>query len=257
MLVSGGGGSGLPPYKVARTTVFRPKPNRKVSRGGGGGGGGGYSPPAVTSSGHYSSGGGAPSSPPSYSQGPVHGVGHQGPSAAERAAARRERIQARREKRQAARKEYRSKKRDYRSFIPNDETYQGQVSSLQKQLEQFILSNKDQRGDVRQDFRLSRERMGKERTNALDQMEEDFAARGMLNSSEYLDSIGKYNEDYQTKMGDLQRDKNRNIEDLLESLGMYRSSNRESRQNARAEAVRRRAAEFGGWNPSKKPKFMR
>lgn len=260
MMVAGGGGSGGTSYRQSRrgmniapqvTLRAKARPAPSYSN---------YSAPPSTSSGGsysggYHSGGGAPSSPSSgNSQGAIGPVGNPGPSAAER---RQAAIQARQERRQEMRQDYREKKQDYRSFIPKDETFQSQVSALRKQLEDTVLSNRDQRKNLREDFRLSKERMGDERTRSLDQMMQDYASRNMLNSTEYMDAVGKYDTDYQQKMGDLTRDRDRNIKDLLESLGMYRQSNQNERQNARAEAVRRRAEQFNGWDPSQKPKFMR
>lgn len=217
------------------TMKARPAPSPRVSS----------APPSTSSSGqysggtNYSGGGGAPQSVPSGTQsGSIGGVGQQGGGGPNPAVARRREARAdRREKKQ--------ERREYKQFIPNDETYQSSISSLRQQLEDFILSNKDQRGDVRENFRLTNSRMGDERTRALEGMESDFGARGMLNSSEYLDSVGKYNDEYQTKFGDLTRDRDSNIEDLLESLGMYRRANQGERQNARAEAIRRRTQQFG------------
>lgn len=223
--------------KIAPQTTIkaRPAPAQRVSSAPA------TPPPSTTSSGQYSgghsysSGGGAPQSVPSGTQsGSIGGVGQQPPRGPNPAVARR---QERQEKRQ--------QRREFKQFIPNDETYQSSISSLRQQLEDFILSNKDQRGDVRENFRLTQDRMGSERERALKDMESDFGARGMLNSSEYLDSLGKYNTDYQTKFGDLIRDRDSNIEDLLESLGMYRRANQGERQNARAEAIRRRTQQFG------------
>ena len=196
-------------------------------------------PPSTSSSGQYSgghtysSGGGAPSSVPSGTKsGSISGVGQQGGGGPDGSAIARRQAQY-------------TQKQERKQFIPNDETYQSSISSLQQQLEDFILSNKDQRGDVRENFRVTEQRMGDERTRALEGMESDFGARGLLNSSEYMDSVGKYDKDYQTKFGDLTRDRDRNIEDLLESLGMYRRANKGERQNARSEAVRRRTQQFG------------
>lgn len=225
---------GPAPQKIARQTTFMPKarPAPVFAKPAP------YTPPppSTSSSGQYSggtshsSGGGAPSNIPATQPGAISGVGQKssGPNPAV-----------------ARRQEARQERKDYKQFIPEDETYQSSISSLRQQLEDFILSNKDQRGDVRENFQLTRDRMGKERERALGDMESDFGSRGMLNSSEYMDSIGKYNTDYQTKFGDLTRDRDSNIEDLLESLGMYKRANQGERQNARAEAIRRRAEKFG------------
>lgn len=243
---SKGGSYSAPPQKVARQTVFRPAPKTFASPS---------APPSTTSSGQYSGGhsrgGGAPVAPASNnSQGPINGPGGGGGGGGgnSQAAARRQAIQERRAA-QKEKKAERTKAKEYRNYLAGDETYQGQLSTLQKELEDFILSNKSQRGDVREDFTLTSSRIGDERTRALEQMKEDFAARGMLQSSEFADSMGEYDKQYQQRTGDLTRDRDRQLEALLESLGMYRTSNRNERANARAEAIRRRTEAFGTYTP--------
>lgn len=213
-----------------------------------------YSPPSVSSSGQYS-GGGAPRPMPSGNQqGPVGQVGN-GPTRAERQAAHRQQVIAQRKERQQQMQDYRQKKQKYQNFLAGDNVYQDQLSSLQKELQDYIVGNKGSRQRVQQDFATAQDRLGTEKTRALEQMQNDFASRGLLNSSEYLDSVGKYNTDFTQRLGDLSTDEQRNIQDLLDSLGAYKRSNTNERQNARAEAIRRRAEAFNGWDPSKKPTF--
>ena len=213
-----------PPYKVAKAQVFRPKPKIKRSSGGSysGGSSSTHSAPPVS----YST----PSPPPSStSQGTVSGVGRGGgqrnagppppppppppPS--------------------------------IKKYIRGDNVYQDQIDALRKELKDFRVDNRDQRGDVRQAFQTARGRLRDERSQSLEDIEADFASRGLLNSGLYADAVGDYNTEFQNRMGDLVTDRRNTIEDLLKSMGMYTTSNQNERSSARQEAIRRRAQEYG------------
>lgn len=211
-----------PRQNIERQTTMTPKPPVRSNSTGNYSGGGGGSPSRMS----------VPQAPPPMRQGRIQGVGNGG--------GRRGAVE-----RRASKPDPRPKAPGLKKYLAGDETYQSQLSSLQKELEDYILANEDQRGDLTEDFGLSQERMAEERTKALDSMKNDFAARGLLESSEFMDAIGDYDTSYQTKLGDLSRDRDRGLEDLLESLGMYRRTNKNELQNARAEAIRRRAEQFG------------
>lgn len=202
-------------------------------------------PPVVhNSGGQYSGGGGAPRQAPNQNrQGNIQGVGRQG------AIQRRQGGGFQAEKGKGGGGQNPGggdpAQNGLKQFLAGDETYQSAIDSLLTDWQNYKVSNKGERRQLREDFGLSQERMGQERLDALEQMKNDFAARGLLNSSEYMDAIGKYDTEYTQKLGDLTRDRDRNLADLLESLGLYKQNNKEERANARAEAVRRRAQQMG------------
>lgn len=188
-----------------------------------------YAPPvSSSSSGQYSSnsgGGGTPRNNPSFqqSQGPIHKPGRSpGPSQAVANLAP-----------------------STGKFLHNDSQYQSDISALQAEIENFVRSNQQEGGQVRGDFRTAMNRMGTERTRSLGEIQADFAARGLLNSTEYLNANEKYNNDYQNKTFDLQHDRGSNISRLKEERRNYRTSNIGERVNARQEAIRRRAEQYG------------
>lgn len=135
---------------------------------------------------------------------------------------------------------------ELQQYLAGDSVYQDQISSLMKELQDYKLSNQDQRHRLGEDFGLATSRMGDERTHAIDQMKNDYAARGLLNSSDFLDALGQYNTQYDQRLGDLSTDRQRNLHDLFESLGMYKTQNQNERQSARQEAIRRRTQALGG-----------
>lgn len=129
-------------------------------------------------------------------------------------------------------------------YLGGDTTYQDQMSLFQKIMEDFMLSNTGQRGDVEEDFSTALERLGLESKRAKRDMTGDFASRGLLNSGLFTGEMAEYDTDYQNTISDLTTDKNRAIEDLIESLGMFQTQLDAQKIAARQEAVRRYAERF-------------
>lgn len=255
----GGGGSGHNFFSQAQSGVQQAINNTVPS-----------APPPVSSnsSGQYSGGGGAPSAPSGGGSGSISGVGRpsqpSGPTQAqiERRALRAERHRkqahrARKQERRANQRERRQERAERKKerienrpprlqeFLAGDDVFQSQISQLQKELENFMTSNRDQRGDVNESFQEALQRMGSERSRALEEMEADFASRGLLNSGLYTDAVGDYNKEYGTRRGDLQTDKSNSLEELIQSAGNFQTDTRGQREAARQEAIRRRAQQFG------------
>ena len=223
------------PRRVAPQVTMAPKPkpapySPPPSTNSGGNYSGGYSP---SPSSNYSGGGssaGRASSVPQARAGNVQGPGRGGSGGGSG---------------KQPKPKPEPKPPSLKKYLGGDSTFQDQVSLLQKELEDYVLSNQGQRRDLREDFGTATSRMGDERTRALEEMEADFASRGLLNSGLYDESISEYDQQYQQRLGDLSSDRDRGLEDLLESMGMYRRQNRGQRQSARQEAIRRRAEQYG------------
>jgi hypothetical protein len=141
------------------------------------------------------------------------------------------------------------KKQQFENFLSTDSTYVGQEAALNKELQDYITSNEDQRRRATEDYNTATSRMGQERTSALERMKNDYAARGLLNSSEFTGAQGEYDRTYNQQLGDLTNSNNRTISDILESLGLFKSSNANTLAEAKAEAIRRRTEQFGDYTP--------
>jgi len=130
-------------------------------------------------------------------------------------------------------------------YLGGDSAYQSQLSQLTKQLEQFKSSNLKQRDYLKQDFGTAQDRMKMQRTDDQERLQSDYASRGMVNSGLYTGAVGDYDKKYQQQLGDLSTDKQRGLSDLIESLQQYVTGNQSAEQNAKQEAIRRRAAQYG------------
>lgn len=181
-----------------------------------------------SSSGQYTSrGGGAPNPVPQRTAGTVQRTGRNKPAPKPKPKPKKPAIP------------------NINKFLAGDTTYQGQLSDLQKQLEQFKTSNTSQRGIVSQDFATALKKLQDQRTTDLSDLQNDFAARGLLNSGLYTDALGKYNTDFQGQVGELNTSQQRSLSDLISSLAGYQTENSSSAAAARADAIRRRAQQYG------------
>jgi hypothetical protein len=202
-----------------------------------GGGGGSYAPVGLMSSNLSSSGqykSSAPRSVPTASQGPVQRTG-SAPAPA------RKRKPAPKKKKAAPA----PKVPGINQFLAGDTTYNDQASQLRKQLEQFRTSNQSQQGMVAQDFQSALDKMLSQKDSDLKSIQNDYAARGLLNSGLYTDAVGQYDQNYQQQFGDLNTGKQRSLSDLLESLANYQTENTSSLTAAKQDAIRRRAQKYG------------
>lgn len=129
-------------------------------------------------------------------------------------------------------------------FIGGDTTFQSQKSLFQKALEDYMLSQGIQRGRINQDFDRTMGRLGLQRGRDLEGMEDDFAGRNMIHSGLYGENVGEYNTDFQNVVNDLNLDKSRSLEDLVNQLRMFQSELAAQEENARLEAIRRRAEQY-------------
>lgn len=188
-----------------------------------GGGGGGLTPGL--------GGGGRPHNPPpTHKQGhvnrPGHGGGNNGNGGKNNAPAK-------------------SAVPNLQKYLAGDSAYQDQLSQLMKQLEDFKTQNTGQQADVGEDFQTALNKMNLKRSQDLESLQNDFASRGLLNSGLYTNAVGDYNNDYQQNLGDLNTDKQRSLDQLLQGLQQYQQENTTARSNAKQEAIRRRAQQFG------------
>jgi hypothetical protein len=252
MITRGGGGNGHPysppKQKVDRGFTLRPKasapaPHNSVAPV--------YHPPAPSyssnSSGQYSGGGGGgqPHNPPQPHPGHIGGAGHGGgggnggghpnnPGGGGNAG--------------PGKKAPAPKKPNIpgiNKFLAGDSAYQDQLSTLMKQLEDFQTGNQSDQANVGEDFQSALAKMNQQKSQDLEALQNDFASRGLLNSGLYTDAVGNYDKGYQNNLNDLTTDRQRSLNDLLTSLQQYQQENTTAKSNARQEAIRRRAQQFG------------
>lgn len=240
------GGKGLPEYKKARQTTIAARPAPAVSF---------MSAPAKSnSSGQYKSGGGGgrPSSAPVAHQGPVSGVGRSGPRTPARSTHGNNsggggggKGGGKGNGGGGGKPKAKNPMPSLKQYLNSDTAYQSGLSELMKNLQQFKTGNMDSQGDVKESFQTAMERMGKERTDALSSLKDDFGSRGLLTSGLYSDAVSKYDSDYNDRTADLTKDQQNQLEDLTRQLSNMTSLTGTKKQDLRLDAMRRRADKLG------------
>ena len=228
--------SGRPPKKpsrspsISRGATTGGRTGRSSSGGGGGrSGGGGYSspapsytptysgPPSTNNRGNYS-GGGAPTAPPSGNNaGPVQRVA-------------------------APRK---PEPPSVKKFVAGDADYQASRSQLIKNFQSLRTENRKNRGNIKEDYGVTKSRIGEERAKGLEDMQNDFAARGLLGSGVYGEKLTEFEKNYQNQQTDASTSQRRNLSQLLTDLKDAKRLRNQSLKQAKLEAIRRRAEKYG------------
>lgn len=224
-------GSNNPKYQLNMAPPAPPAPAQPASPpptyGGGGGGGGGYS----GGGGGYSGGGGG---------GGYYGGGGGGMAVMAAPAPPTE-----------------------EEYLAGDATYQAVISALAKQLSNFNSDIQAQRDNYMLDFNKGVDQLGyvageggrpaswdwndllTASGRAYQNLSNDFASRGMLQSSGYADSLNNLQRSLMDQYTGMTQARDVFTGDLDRQTAQYTDENTASSQAARAEAILRRAAQYG------------
>ena len=144
-------------------------------------------------------------------------------------------------------------------YLAGDSGYTTQLSALQSALQRYIADSDFQRKNYETDYGKSLRDLGydegKKAWNWTDQLTasgrgyqnqlNDFGARGMLQSSGYADAFNELQRMLNQQYDSLSNAKTTYMTDLDNQIANYKGENTSSQQAARAEALARRAAQYG------------
>lgn len=144
-------------------------------------------------------------------------------------------------------------------YLAGDSGYTTQLSALQSALQRYMADGDFQRKNYQTDYGKSLRDLGYDEGNKAwnwtDQLTasgrgyqnqlNDFGARGMLQSSGYADAFNELQRMLGQQYDSLSSAKTNYMTDLDNQLANYKGENTSSQQAARAEALARRAAQYG------------
>ena len=148
-------------------------------------------------------------------------------------------------------------------YLSGDSAYQTQLAALKGALERYVSDSTLQRTNYQTDYGKSLRDLGytegqaggkgqwnwEDKTTASGKAYQnqlnDFAARGMLQSQGYADSYNDLQRMLDQQYGQMNTNKNNFNTDLDRQLANYKAENTSNSQAARAEAIARRAAQYG------------
>lgn len=130
-------------------------------------------------------------------------------------------------------------------YLAGDTTYQQQLADYNRSKADYNANYTRQTGIVNRDYAESQRALNRQGAQDRLDQQNDFAGRGILHSGVFAKSLGNYNTDFNTRVKALTTGKT----DQLGDLGSQRSSFLRQLQiemnNAREDAIRRRAAKLG------------
>lgn len=144
-------------------------------------------------------------------------------------------------------------------YLAGDSGYQTQLSALQGALQRFLADSDFQRNTYNTDYGKSLRELGyDEGTKAWNWNDkltasgrgyqnqlDDFAGRNMLQSSAYADAFGELQRMLGQQYDSMSTAKGTFMTDLDNQIANYRAESTANQQAARAEALARRAAQYG------------
>lgn len=130
-------------------------------------------------------------------------------------------------------------------YLKSDEQYQNDRAALIRNFRNLQSQNVENRQNVNLDYGTTKTRLGEEQAESLRDMQADFAARGLFGGAGYLDEEQEFNKGYLNQFSDAATSRDRNVSQLLRELANARTLKQENLAQARLEAIRRRAAQYG------------
>lgn len=135
---------------------------------------------------------------------------------------------------------------DINAFLGGDSAYQDQLKQFANALSLFNADVTRRRGGIETDYASSQKAMNDQKILDLNNLEADYGARGLLRSGLYGKAVGDYNNEFNTRMTDLTTKEKDALAGLDQENSRFQSQQQLQQQAAREDAIRRRAAQYGG-----------
>ncbi len=130
------------------------------------------------------------------------------------------------------------------SYLGTDSTYQGLLSGSKRSLADFLSELGRRRGESTTQFNDTKGSMERDRVQQLDAIRQEFASRGLIQSGLFGEEQGRFQEQFNTQMGALEKQQAALLADLLAQEKNYRREHELALEAARQDALARRAAKF-------------
>lgn len=130
-------------------------------------------------------------------------------------------------------------------WLANDVAYKTQSDQLAKAWADYQAQSKQTEGQYRTDYTSKQAELGKTRELAGQELEADYASRGMLGSGLYAKAYTDYTTDYDNRQKQLDTGLSDFLANLLAQTNNYKSEQDIVAEKAKQDAIARRAASMG------------
>ena len=130
------------------------------------------------------------------------------------------------------------------SYLGTDSGYQSAIRGGKRSLADFISELGRRRGEATTSFNQTSASMERDRVQQLDDLRQEFASRGLIQSGLYGEEQGKFQKQFTEQQGALKQQQTSLLADLLSQQKNYQRENDLAMEVARQEALQRRAAKY-------------
>ncbi len=130
-------------------------------------------------------------------------------------------------------------------WLANDVAYKTQSDQLAKAWADYQAQSKQSENQYRTDYTSKQSELGKTRELAGQELEADYASRGMLGSGLYAKAYTDYSTDYDNRQKQLDTGLSDFLANLLSQTNNYKSEQDIASEKAKQDAIARRAASLG------------
>lgn len=134
---------------------------------------------------------------------------------------------------------------DLNTFLNQDSDYQNQLAQFANNLAQFMADATRRQGIIESDYGTSKKAMDDQKVIDLNNLEADYGSRGILRSGLYGKAVGDYNTEFNNRSTDLLNKEKQGLGALDQERSRYQTQNTLQQQQAREQAIRRRADQYG------------
>lgn len=130
------------------------------------------------------------------------------------------------------------------SYLGTDSVYQQAVSGGKRTLADYLSELGRRRGEATTQYNQTGSNMERDRTQQLEDLRNEFASRGLIQSGLYGEEQGKFQQQFTDQRNALDQQQTGLLSDLLSQQKNYQRENDLTLQNAKQEALARRAAKY-------------
>lgn len=130
------------------------------------------------------------------------------------------------------------------SYLGTDSIYQQALSGGKRSLSDYLSELGRRRGEATTQYNQTRAGMERDRTQQLADLENEFASRGLIQSGLYGEEQGRFQQQFTDQLNALGQQQTGLLADLLSQEKNYRRENDLAMQQAKQEALARRAAKY-------------
>lgn len=130
-------------------------------------------------------------------------------------------------------------------WLAGDTAFQGQKTAYQKALADYAAQDAAERGKYENEYTASLGKLGVEKEQGQQALNDDYASRGLMQSGLYADALNDYQNNFATRQADLERARQAYLADLTTDKSNYTTQQQLELQKAQQAAAARRQATLG------------